>query len=122
MHFFHQKSEHCEFIHADFAETMRTQATDGDVVYCDPPYAPLDSNSFTAYTQSPFGTQQQLALTREAEALAERGITVLISNHDTPFTRKCYQNADILSFEIQRTVSCKGAERRRVKELIAIFR
>ena len=66
--------------------------------------------------------REQIALAGEAETLARRGIPVLISNHDTLFTRDIYSSAKILSFLVQRYISCKGEKRQKVKELLAIYR
>lgn len=121
MIFFHSKSQGIRFIHADFKETIK-RAKKGDVVYLDPPYAPLtDSANFTAYTHTRFGEDEQRVLANMAQRLADRGIPVLISNHDTPFTREIYQNATLKTFDVQRFVSCKGHARQSVKELLALY-
>lgn len=121
MLFFYQKSQGIQFIHADFKDTIR-KVKKGDVVYFDPPYAPLSSSAnFTAYTHTRFGEEEQRSLALLAEKLANRGIPALISNHDTPFTRKIYRNASLTSFDIQRFVSCKGENRRPVKEILALY-
>ena len=57
-----------------------------------------------------------------AKDAASRGITVIISNHDTAFTRYHYQGATIKSFEVKRWISCHAKQRLPVKELLAIFR
>lgn len=120
LHFF-EKSQKCHFIHGDFLETLN-QAKIGDVIYCDPPYAPLTHTAnFTSYTDKQFGLKQQKLLAQLAKKLANRGIPVIISNHDTEFTRQCYQDAKIKSFEIQRFISCQGKKRTKVRELIAVF-
>lgn len=121
MELFHQKSQHIEIIHADFA-TIMAQAKKGDVIYCDPPYVPLSGSAyFTAYTKSQFGPEQQQQLAKLAREKAAEGIPVIVSNHDTKFTRECYKGAKIHSFEVPRYISCKVAERKKAKELIAIF-
>jgi len=52
----------------------------------------------------------------------KRGIPVLISNHDLAITRELYQKAEVHSFDIQRTVSCLGDKRKKVRELLALFK
>ncbi len=122
MHNFHQKSKSADFVFADYTDTLK-QVRKGDVVYCDPPYVPLSqSANFSQYTASPFNHTEQERLAIAAKELAEDGIPVLISNHDTPITRKLYQHATTIhSFEIQRTVSCHGHRRQKAKELLAVF-
>jgi len=47
---------------------------------------------------------------------------VLISNHDTPFTREIYQGAKIRRLKVQRSISQSPHKRIKVKELIALFK
>ena len=119
--FFYQKSQHALFSSGDFKQTfLKTEIN--DIVYCDPPYVPLSQTSqFTAYTRQKFGEKEQISLAELAVQTAKRGIPVIISNHDTPFTRELYRHAHITSFPVRRNISCKGNLRLSVKELIAIF-
>lgn len=118
---FHVMSQKATFKHADFATTMLA-AKHGDVVYCDPPYVPLSATAnFTSYSAGIFGEQQQLKLAHLAEQLSNKGIMVVISNHATEFTRAAYSKAKILTFPVQRYISCRGSNRNKVAELLAIF-
>ena len=48
--------------------------------------------------------------------------TTIISNHWTPEAEKLYADAtDIVVFDVQRTISCKGEERKKVQECIAVY-
>lgn len=119
---FIQKSQSATFLHSDFRETFKL-AKPGDLIYCDPPYAPLNQDSnFTSYVSKQFGEQEQITLAELANASADKGITVLISNHDTEFTRYHYRRSEIKSFSVKRSISCKSSERRQVGEILAIFR
>jgi DNA adenine methylase len=105
----------------DFQKTIE-EAEPGDVVYCDPPYVPLNSTAcFTTYSAGGFDTACQLRLARLAEETADRGITILISNHNTEFTRKEYQNARLHEFQVRRFISCNGSNRSKAAELLAVF-
>ena len=111
------------FINAGFHNSMRL-ARAGDTVYCDPPYAPLsDTAYFTDYHSSGFGWEDQLQLAHTARELAERGVQVVISNHDTRPIRALYRDAGakIRAFEASRTISCDVSSRKKVGELLAIF-
>ncbi len=121
MEHFYRQAQRAEFVCADFVQTMaRAQA--GDVVYCDPPYVPLsDTANFTSYSAQQFGLDEQRALARMTETLAARGVPVLISNHDTAFTRREYAQAEIIAFDVRRTISCNGAKRGKAQELLAVF-
>ncbi len=122
MRYFQQRAQTARFACSDFLQVME-QAVPGDVVYCDPPYVPLSATAnFTSYSSAGFSAVDQRALAAKARQLADRGIPVVISNHDTPFTRMAYSGAKIVSFDVQRTISCNGRNRRMARELLAIFR
>lgn len=119
---FHQKSQLASFTRGDFRETF-TQSRPGDVIYCDPPYAPRSqSSNFSSYIDKKFGEQEQIILADLAQTYANLGTTVVISNHDTAFTRHHYRHAKIKSFPVMRSISCQAHNRLPVKELVAIFR
>ncbi len=118
---FHAKARHATFVHQDFAGTLGKIHT-GDVVYCDPPYVPLSASAnFTSYAAGGFSMEQQHQLAAVAEQAAQKGVPVLISNHDTKETRRAYRGATIESLEVQRYISCKGHKRHKVDELLALF-
>lgn len=118
----HIKFQNAKIMQKDFRETMKL-ARRGDVVYCDPPYVPLTRTaSFTSYSEQGFGEAEQLILAETAERLAARGVSVVISNHDTSFTRELYEEAaHIISFPVQRQISCQISNRKPVKELLAVY-
>lgn len=121
MHNFITKASQAEFIEADFLTTLN-QVQPGDVIYCDPPYVPWSQTAdFTAYSGQSFGKTEQQALADTAEQLVNKGHVVVISNHDTPYTRQLYQSAHIISFPVKRLISCNGKERKAVQELLAIY-
>lgn len=120
---FLEKLKHCkvQFLCQDF-RTIMEMAGKGDVVYCDPPYVPLSpSAQFTTYASGGFGILEQEALAEAARAAAKRGATVILSNHDTPITRKLYHGAAMEMFDVQRLISCKGDSRNKAPELLAIY-
>lgn len=120
MHF-QLKSQTANFIHSDFKATFN-QAKHGDIIYCDPPYVPLSATaSFTSYTGGYFTDKDQRELADLALTHSQQGITVIISNHDLAYTRRLYAQADIISFPVQRSISCKGDRRETVQELLAIY-
>ncbi len=108
---------------ADFRKLLKL-AGPNDFVYCDPPYVPLsNSSNFTQYASNSFGLEDQIELVQHAKLAASRGAVVAISNHDILQTRTLYEEAnEIISFEVRRTISCDGNNRRSVKELIALYK
>ena len=121
MRFFAARAKRATFRHQDFERTLRA-VKPGDVVYADPPYVPLSASAnFTAYSAGGFGIGEQENLARLAEAAARDGIPVLVSNHDTPFTRVAYAGASLSAFAVQRNISCKVLGRGKARELLALF-
>lgn len=121
MRAFHHQAQRAEFRQQSFEQVMR-ETRPGDVVYCDPPYAPLSpSANFTAYSAGGFDLTLQQTLATLAEESAARGVPVLISNHDTPLTRRLYKAARSNYFQVQRYISCNGAKRDKAGELLALF-
>jgi DNA adenine methylase len=121
MRYFAQKAQRATFLCADFREVMQN-AQAGDVIYCDPPYVPLsDTANFTDYAAGGFGLDDQRDLAQIAKTLGDRGIPVLISNHATEFTEDAYAAADVVQLEVQRFISCDGANRGTAPEVLALF-
>jgi len=121
MYHFIQRARKARFVCGDFASLMN-RARVGDVVYCDPAYVPLaPTASFTSYAAQGFSYDQQVELAYRAQHLAERGVKVVISNHDNAITRQIYQDAEIESFPVRRFISCDGENRGNAKELLAIY-
>ena len=121
MFFFLKKSKKATFRCADFEDTMNQYKQD-DVIYCDPPYVPLSKTAyFTCYHRQGFDEIAQLKLTKKAEELSRKGITVIISNHDTDFTKKAYAKAKIKTLSVRRTISCNITQREKAKEVLAVF-
>ena len=110
-----------EFMAADF-RTVFTCLKPGDVVYCDPPYVPLSQTaSFTAYAGKAFQVQDQNDLATCAKEAWQKGIHVVLSNHDTEITRDLYSSAVLKRFSVQRFISCDGDNRGVAPELLAVY-
>jgi DNA adenine methylase len=120
--FFWEKTKNCKIIQADYQTTFK-KAKANDIVYCDPPYLPISKTAyFTAYTKNIFDLEQQKTLAKLAYQSAQKGIHVLISNHDTVYARQLYQDANqIYSFPVQRNISAKGNQRQKVQELLVYY-
>ncbi len=119
---FVEKSQRAIFTCKDFSTVMR-QAQTGDVIYCDPPYVPLSTTAnFTTYSANGFAEEEQIRLAEIAEEMAGRGITVLISNHYTRFTKQIYESARKHRIDVRRMISCNGNRRELAKEILAVYR
>lgn len=119
--YFVEKFKEAKFSCIDFKKMMES-ATPGDVIYCDPPYIPLNQTAnFTSYSSGGFNTKDQIRLAQTAAKLAVKGITTIISNHDSEFIREQYATAKIETFLVQRFISCDGDNRNPVAEVLAVF-
>lgn len=124
LNFFADKAQQATFVCEGYRKTFN-RAKAGDVIYCDPPYVPLSKTaSFTSYSGNGFGLDEQADLANAAEEVsAEKLAAVLISNHDTIWTRKIYEHASkTKSIKVARTISQKGSQRKKVAELLALYR
>lgn len=121
MRAFAAKLQRADLLWADFRRCF-TNLNQGDVVYCDPPYVPLSTTAnFTSYAERGFTLADQTELNQLAESVSLQGIPVLISNHETDFTRVLYHRARRISFPVRRFISCKGNKRTQANELLALF-
>ena len=69
-----------------------------------------------------FNLDDQANLANLAEQAAfENDTPVLISNHDTVWTRKIYSQATLDQIQVKRTISPKGGSRNKVSELMAMY-
>lgn len=123
LRFFAQKAQSAVFICKDFRETFQLADKDS-VIYCDPPYAPLEqASNFTHYSEKEFTLHHQRELADLAKkTVIQHNIPVIISNHDTAFTREIYQGAKIKKIKVQRSISHTAQKRIKVNELIAVFK
>jgi len=102
----------------DFSQIER-RTSPGDFVYFDPPYIPLSrSASFTAYQRNGFGMDNQERLAALFDALAARGVFVMLSNSDVPWVRERYAGHKVKEVSAVRAVNRNSAGRGPVGELI----
>ena len=101
-------------------DAVADRARRGDFVYFDPPYVPLSaSSSFTAYTSGGFGMEEQARLRDVARDLKARGVHVLLSNSSAAAVHELYgEGFELSSVGATRAVSCRGAGRGKIQELI----
>ena len=100
----------------DFEESVKT-AKKGDFVYFDPPYD-SDTSTFNSYTEEGFGKESQVRLSRVFKELDERGVYVMLSNHNTSLVQELYEGYNFHVIEAKRNINSKGNKRGKVEELI----
>ena len=97
----------------------KVDASDGDFVYFDPPYRPLDSTSFTRYAKDDFGENEQVALRDLCLALHGKGALFMLSNSDT--SSALYDDQTVFNIDVvnaPRFVNSKSSARGNVRELL----
>ena len=104
--------------HADF-RVVAQEAHEGDFVYFDPPYVPLNrTSSFTGYTRGEFSLEQQARLAGVAQQLSDIGVQVMLSNSSSEVVRELYRNWHIHEVQASRAVNSKAASRGKITELV----
>lgn len=103
---------------APFERTVES-AQPGDFVYFDPPYDPLKkTSSFTGYAKEGFGDRDQERLAQVARLLHAQGVSIMLSNNDTPFIRRLYDGFVIEVVESTRPISGNAKGRGKVPEVL----
>ncbi len=105
-----------KIMNTDFEEAV-SSAEAGDFVYFDPPYD-SDNQIFTSYTQDGFGKDDQLRLAKVFKKLDDKGVYVMLSNHNTKYINELYSGYNIHVIEAKRNISSNGHKRGKVEEVI----
>ena len=101
-------------------EDSINKVKEGDFVYIDPPYIPLDHLSFTQYSKNDFGKKDHEQLSNFCDSVNEKGAYFMLSNSDTKDTRDIYLKEGRFNkeFSVSRSISSKAESRVKAKELI----
>jgi DNA adenine methylase len=106
----------------DFKDTCCT-AERGDAVYFDPPYYPIsETANFTAYDKNAFGRSEHEALAETFSTLARQGVSVVLSNSSTSFTRKLFNGHAVRRIDVTRPINSKSSARGPVAEILVSTR
>lgn len=107
-----------EILNGDFQDAVKN-AKKGDFVYFDPPYDTWeDKDSFTSYAKNPFGKEEQKRLADVYKGLSEKGVFVMLSNHNTEYIRELFKDFHIHVVEAKRMINSKASGRGNVEEVI----
>lgn len=93
------------------------QPSTGDLVFLDPPYAPLSATSdFTSYTAEGFGTDDQVKLRDFCKELDSNGIKFMLANSNCEFIRELYSDYTQYTFSLNRTLNSKKELRKQTTD------
>ncbi len=116
----HDVLQRATILTGDFEAACST-ATEGDLVYFDPPYVPLNPTSaFTSYTADGFGKKEQERLAALVKTLYQRRVSVVVSNSDTPLVRELYSDFEIKTVQAKRSINSKAKLRGAVPEVLVV--
>lgn len=105
---------------ADFEEVV-ADASPGDLIYFDPPYAPLSTTSnFTSYNKHGFGFDDQKRLAETFQQLTARGCLVMLSNSSAPVIYELYGGLgyNLIEIAARRSINSRADGRGAIKELL----
>ena len=78
---------------------------EGDFVYFDSPYAPLNPTSFDSYTKEGFAEEEHRRLAGLFRRLAEKGVYCMLTNHNTELIRELYDGFLIEEIDVRRAIN-----------------
>ena len=105
-------------LNGDFEDAVKN-AKAGDFVYFDPPYDVIvNKNSFTSYAKNDFGKDEQIRLAKLYKRLSDKGVFVMLSNHNTAFINELYKDFNIHVVNAKRMINSKADGRGDVEEVI----
>ena len=96
--------KHVTIYNQDFELTVEN-AQEGDLVFFDSPYAPLNPTSFDSYTREGFSIDEHIRLSEVYRALSERGVFCILTNHNTELIRELYQDFTIEIVDAKRMIN-----------------
>jgi len=105
----------------DFDAVLK-RASEGDLVYFDPPYVPVSGTSyFTSYTSGGFGVEDQVRLRDVARELKQRGVHVLLSNSSAKLVKDLYSSGfTCVPVAASRLVNSNISRRGKVTEFLIV--
>ncbi|MDX1918640.1 MAG: DNA adenine methylase [Candidatus Caenarcaniphilales bacterium] len=107
-----------EIKNQDFEEILE-EAEEGDLIYCDPPYEPLNrTSSFNSYQANGFAQSEQKRLRDGCLKASRRGAQVFISNSTADFILDLYKEFDIKRVSARRAINSKGSQRGEIDEVL----
>jgi len=117
-------------IHSKSFHEALTQPTAGDLVFLDPPYAPIEQGgkNFKAYTKYPFGDEQQRELRDKFAELSDRGCFVMAANSYSESILSLYSDRSVFGTRLPRiikvmagrSINSKGGDRVKVGEALIL--
>lgn len=94
----------------DFEKSLET-AKEGDFIYFDSPYAPLNPASFDSYTKEGFTEEEHRRLSKVFRELSKRGCYCMLTNHNTELIQELYQGFLREEVDVRRAINSDPKKR-----------
>ena len=94
----------------DFEDACK-EASEGDFIFFDSPYAPLKPESFTDYTKEGFSLDDHKRLATLFKKLSDRGCYCILTNHNTALIKELYSGFRQKIVNVKRSINCDAANR-----------
>lgn len=107
-------------LNVDFEDAC-TNASDGDFIFFDSPYAPLNPTSFESYTQDGFSIENHKRLAYLLKKLTKHGCYCMLTNHDTELIRELYKEFKIDRVSVKRFINSDASNRQGTEVIIRNF-
>lgn len=78
-------------LEGDFEDACKN-AKEGDFIFIDSPYAPINPTSFESYTKEGFDIESHKRLAKLFDELTERGCYCMLTNHNTDLIQDLYSD------------------------------
>ena len=96
----------------DFEDACK-DAKEGDFIFLDSSYAPLNPSSFESYTKEGFDMESHVRLSKLFDNLTQKGCYCMLTNHNTEFINDLYGNKgykmDVVS--VKRMINSDASKR-----------
>lgn len=104
--------------HCDFEELVITNATEGDFVFLDPPYAVRNNRIFHQYGPDSFGINDLVRLRNLIDMIVNRGACFVLCYADCPEVRNVFDRWQMTEVKTQRNISGFSQHRQLASELV----
>ncbi|MEJ2414930.1 MAG: Dam family site-specific DNA-(adenine-N6)-methyltransferase, partial [Sulfurimonas sp.] len=106
-------------IHNGDFEDIKEHVKEGDFVYFDPPYVPLNAtSSFTGYTDQGFDEDMQLRLRELCDHINDIGAYFMLSNSSAKYVYELYQGYTIHEVKATRSINSDATKRGKITEVV----
>lgn len=99
-------------VQGDYKAVLQEHATQGDVIFLDPPYLPVSEYSdFKRYTKEQFYEEDHVELASEVQRLHDLGCHIVLTNSNHPLVHELYNKFKIDVIQTKRYISCNAKTR-----------